>query len=462
MKLWILTTFYAVSLLLLSGCATKPRPSDKATIDSTLPVVALTENGVVVDMSSIAFEWQSIKDYRVEGIYIYRQNMKRGDSTQEYYDTIDNRFATHYVDNKIDPDTKYSYSFKTYSGKAESLKSTPTLVSSLPVLKSVSWIHSIQEMPKSAKVLWKPHDNKIVKAYIIERRTLEDSDWNKIATVEGRFNAEYIDTKLKDSQVYKYRIRVLTHDGLISEPSTEVTSITKALPKGISDIIATRDLPKKIKVSWIPVSDAKDFSGYKVYRAEKINGNFEALKATTATEFVDSINEDGKNYFYRVSVVDKDGLESDTKNQAIQGQTLSKTTAPSITEAKIEANKVVISWVSTDANVKSYIVTKKQKNSWFGASSEEFTGINGNTFVDTAIEPETSYIYHVYGIDNNAIRSQPSIEVNFTTTKTQGKVIKKSSKKQSTKKASGSSSAPSEADGKNEEVIQPMQDMIEI
>ena len=459
MKLWTLITLCTVSLLVLSGCATKPSPSANAAVDATLPVVVLTEKGVFVDMNTIAFEWQSIKDPRVNGVYVYRQIMNKGDAKQEYYDTVDNRFATHYVDTKIEPDTQYSYHFKTFSNTAESKRSSPILVKSLPVLSSVSWIHSIQNMPKSAKVIWRPHENKIVKAYIIERRTLKDNDWQKIATVEGRFSAEYIDTKLEDGYVYKYRIRVLTFDGLISEPSEVVTSITKVLPNGVNNIAATMDLPRKIRISWNAIEDLSDFSAYSVYRSEKLDGSYKALKTTQGNQLIDSIDEDGKSYFYRVSVVDKDGLESNNEKQSVQGQTLSKADAPSIIEARIIENRVEISWVSMDSSIKNYAVTKKQK-SLFGSSSEDFTGINDTVFVDTAIEPETTYFYQVYGVDKNSIKSRPSIEIKLTTTKNQGRVI---NKKQKTKKASQApSEIPSEDNGSdNKEIIKPIQDLIE-
>ena len=71
MKLWTLSTFCAASLLVLSGCGgVTPKPKEEVVIDSTLPMVTLTKNGTVVDMKAIAFEWKSITDHRVKGIYI--------------------------------------------------------------------------------------------------------------------------------------------------------------------------------------------------------------------------------------------------------------------------------------------------------------------------------------------------------------------------------------------------------
>lgn len=423
MKLWNLTTFLTVLLLTFSGCVgTTPKPQDKAVVDSTLPVVELTQNGVFTDMKAVGFEWNSLKDSRVNGIYIYKQTIGEEETEHKYYDTVKSRFVTHYVDEDVEPETQYSYFFKTFSQELESEPSQMRVVNTLPVLDSVSWVHAIQEMPRSAKIIWRPHTNQIVKSYILERRTLSEDKWDELVTVKGRLNAEYIDDKLKDDFVYKYRIRVLTYNDIISNPSKEVKVVTKALPKEVKNIVATKDLPKKIKITWNMV-DPKDFSHFNVYRSEVIDRRYELITSTKNNEYIDDIEEDGKNYFYRISSVDKDELESIYDVNSIHGMSLVKPTTPSLVEAKMIGDNLEISWTSTDSRVKSFIVNKSAKKGWFDKTSEEFVDIKGKTFVDTAIEPKTSYFYEVYSVDEFYIKSEPSIEVVYTTTDTQGKVI---------------------------------------
>ena len=276
MKLWRLTTFCAASLLILSGCGgATPKPKEDVVVDATLPVVTLTKNGTVVDMKTIAFEWESITDPRVKGIYVY----KKSPSTQEepnkleYYKTLQSRFTTHYVDTDVLPDKKYSYAFKTFSKEAEGQQSRVIVLNSLPVLESVSWIYSVTGMPRSAKIIWRPHVNQRVKSYVIERKTLEEEQWSRLATVDGRLNVEYIDLDLKDNFVYNYRVLVNTYDGILSSPSQIVKVITKALPKGVTEIVTTRNLPKKIKLTW-DKSEIEDFAFYHVYRSESVDGSY--------------------------------------------------------------------------------------------------------------------------------------------------------------------------------------------
>lgn len=455
MKLRKLTIFYTVSLLIFSGCGTLiPKPNNEVSIDPTLPIVTLTQNGVITDMNSVALEWSKINDRRVKGVYVYKQkvdpaNPSSGGARDDYYDKVKSRFITHYVDNDITPGSQYNYSFKTFSENAESVMSDVVPVRSLPLLDSVSWIHSINSMPRSAKIIWRPHSNEKVKAYIIERKTLEDEKWEKLDTVYGRLSAEYIDTDLLDNHVYKYRIKVVTYDDIVSKPSEVVKVVTKPLPQTVLNIIATNNMPKQIGVSWDSTS-IKDFLNYNVYRSDSVDSGYEVVAKTKESSYLDDVKEDGKYYFYRVSVVDKDGLESEHEKQSIQGMSLSKPEAPSLSEAVLVNDKIELKWSSNDTRIKSFIVMKKTQQGWFDVVKDEFVDIKGDKFTDSAIAPETTYYYKVVGVDEYAIRSKPSMEVKFTTTKTQGNVVNSLDYKEKAKENS-------KDDEKN--VVVPVQDI---
>lgn len=422
MKLLSLVTFLTVSVLTFSGCvATLPTPNAKPVVDSTLPMAELTANGVIVDMKAIGFEWNSIKDPRVKGIYIYKQTMGENASEYKFHHTVDNRFVTHYVDEDVEPQSQYAYYFKTFSKDAEGNPSKETIVETLPVLDSVSWIHAVQEMPRSAKIIWRPHNNQIVKEYILERKTLEEDEWTKIETIKGRLTAEFIDTELKDNFVYKYRMRVVTYNDITSNPSKEVKVVTKALPKQVESILATDNLPKQIMLVWSK-TDIVDFAHYNVYRSTRIDGRYKLIVSPQETKFVDEIQKDGQDYFYRVSTVDKDGLESKHGVNSVHGKTLDKPITPSLVEAKMVGDNLEINWSSSDPRVKSFIVTKSAKKSWFDSTSEEFIDIKSKSFVDTSIAPETTYTYEVYSVDEFSIKSDPSIEIKYTTTKDEGRI----------------------------------------
>lgn len=416
MKLSIQILLLTVLIALFSGCTHIPKPKAEVPIDKSLPVIKLTKNGVITDMNSIAFEWESLKNDAIEGVYVYKLSPNSTEKKPSYYATIHNRFSTHFVDNDVVPDTKYTYAFQTFSKKSQSPSSEYVIVNTLPVLQSVSWIHSIPNMPRSAKIIWRPHNNQKVKSYIIERNTLENEDWKTHATVEGRLTAEFIDLDLKDKYTYKYRVRVKTFDNIISTPSEIVKVVTKALPKEVDNITATRDLPRKIEIRWDKTDNA-DFERYYVYRSKDIKSSYELVAKLYNNIFVDEIGEDGKQFFYRVSVVDKDGLESKHEEHSMQGITLVKPNPPALFEAKLINGKVELKWDKVDSRIKTYTVSKRIKKGFFNEAVEEYTEIKEMKYIDSDIEPDTIYYYRVYGIDVHGIKSEPSIEVELKSPK---------------------------------------------
>jgi len=413
MKLSILTTLLTASLLLLSGCVgSTPKPGDQEKIDKTLPMVSLTKNGIITDMKTVAFEWKSISDPRVNGIYIYKKSPK--DKELKYYDTVTTRYSTHYVDRNVEPGTEYAYAFRTFSEKSQGINSNVVKAKTLPVLQSVSWIHSIGGLPRIAKIIWRPHISERVDTYIVERKTLADDEWEEIAELSGRLNAEYIDEGLEDNRVYFYRIRVKTYDDILSTPSSVVRSVTKPLPQSIPEIFATKKLPKEIKITW-PQTMQKDFNRYYLYRSDDMDGAYELIAKLYNNTFTDKVDEDGKHYFYRVAAVDKDGLESPHDAVTVMGMTLEKPAAPAIVEAKLSDNKIVLKWEKNDPRTVSYNIERRAKKGWFDEVVKEFKGIKKNSFVDNHIESDTLYKYRVYSVDKYGIVSKPSMEVEIKT-----------------------------------------------
>jgi len=416
MKLSILTTLCTASLLILSGCVATPKPNDQTLVDASLPKIELTKNGIIAEANSIAFEWKSITDPRVKGIYIYKESpTENGVKGQlSYYETISNRFATHYVDTKIKPDSKYSYTFKTFSKDAQSVPSNFIYVNSAPVLESVSWIHSINGMPRTAKIIWRPHINQKVKSYIVERKAKNEKVFEEIGRVDGRLNVEYIDTDLKDNYVYEYRVRVLTFDNLVSSASRSVSVITKALPKAVKNLSASKNLPKEIALRWNKYTD-EDFAMYHLYRAESKDGSYELIAKLHNNFYKDKVSIDQKKYYYRVSVVDKDGLESESDTTTAVGSTLVKPKAPTSLQAMLLGNKIELTWSNLDERNKKYIIKKTEKTGWLQETESQHTTNGSLKFIDLNIQPDTTYIYKVYGVDKNSIVSEPSAEVKVKT-----------------------------------------------
>jgi uncharacterized protein len=288
------------------------------------------------------------------------------------------------------------------------------LVATQPMISPVSFFQSVGNMPRSAKLLWRPHPNGKINGYLIERQEATEQKWSEIATVTGRLNAEYIDHNLKDGHVYHYRIKALTYDKLSTEPSEMAKVVTKPLPPEIRNITSTNDLPRAITLTW-EGSPLSDLSHYNIYRSSTPNGIFDYHVKLATTTFTDTITEDGKFYFYKITAVDKDGLESLKSTIATQGSTLSKPQTPIAYEGKVVDRTAQLQWKNVDQRTATYTVVKTIKTSWVTRESIDINNITEPKFSDTDIKPDTTYLYEILSVDKNGIRSLPTeaIEIRY-------------------------------------------------
>ena len=152
----------------------------------------------------------------------------------------------------------------------------------------------------------------------------------------------------------------------------------------------------------------------RVYRGTNASGSLDYYAKITNNEFTDDIGKDGKEYFYKVTVVDKDGLESDKNIPALQGLTLPKPKAPAILEAKIIDNKTQLKWSKIDPRTKSYTIIKTTKKGWLDSQTDEIKGITDTSYQDANVYAGIKYIYQIIAVDAYGIESEPSMEVDIS------------------------------------------------
>lgn len=390
----------AILMLMTSGCQRGPLPPE-STINPNLPVVENIQT--IADMTDIGFEWRPQYDEGIEGYYLYRGT---GEGSLQRVATIPNRYVSHYVDTGLTPETTYMYRMSTFTtSKQESPPSALVHASTRPLFESVPFIQAILGLPNQVKLLWRPHPYERVESYIIERSELGATEWKNVAQVRGRLNAEYIDMGLKDNHVYRYRVMARTFDGIVSKPSQVVEAKTKPLPKMIEGIKATRNLPKKIVLTWNP-SPEKDISHYRVYRAPTSLLFYTFLAKTNEPHFEDLINTNGADRYYKITAVDVDGLESLRQPNPIMGTTLDVPLPPAITSVQQERASVLITWSQVDNRAEKFEITKKARG-----DTQVIQGITSGQFLDRDIIPGVTYTYEVVAIDQYGLASKASQSV---------------------------------------------------
>jgi len=406
-KLKIFTAFLT-AIIIVSGCNTPTQISEPLKSDSSLKKVQRIQ--YISDTTAIAFEWLSFSDSEyVIGYRIYRTELVNGEDNNrlELVATLDDKIVSHYVDTELKPDTTYKYRFTSFTDdNRESIGSKALVVKTLKVIKPIHYLIPVGGLANKVKLIWRPHKDRKVSGYIVERNDIYGQSWKKVGDLDSRLNVEFIDTGLDTNKAYRYRVRVKTFDGLVSAPSKIFDVLTKALPKPVVDITATAKLPKEIKVSW-RASDEIGIRGYKVYRSEKNDGTFNLVKEVKENYYFDQIGEDGKQVFYKISAVDKSGLESILNDLPIMGNSLFKPKPPKIVNLKASESDIFISWQSTDPRTLRYKLIRESGSSWTKKDRVEID-IDKTEYLDQNVKKNLDYSYQIIAIDKYEVESIPT------------------------------------------------------
>lgn len=406
MKKFHLSICLSFLTLLFSACSVSQMNSsglnEKFAVNESLPKIENLKT--LSDMSNIAFEWDPLYHENVKGFYLYRLSDENPDF--KLVGVIKDKYQTHYVDTKLQPATKYHYMMKSFNDQGQISEDGKIIeASTTSRLEAIPFIQAITNLPNRIKLIWRPHPDLRVDSYIIERSKGNDREFKKIAEVKNRLNAEYIDSDLKYDENSSYRIIAVSFDGVKSEPSQVVSSKSKALPPQIVHLNASADGFNKIVLTW-DAPEYKDFAYYKVYSTSSSFLPYSVLAKTDKNTYEDIVEGTGKSKYYKVTMVDKDGLESPMPKEGVEGKTLDNPLSPSIVLAQITNEGINLEWSDNDTRAVEYEIRR-----YGGKENIVFKGIKEKQLKDIKALPGVEYSYEVIAIDAVGLRSKPSSKV---------------------------------------------------
>ncbi|EHU9856511.1 fibronectin type III domain-containing protein [Campylobacter upsaliensis] len=402
MRRFHLSICLASLTLLFSACSVAELTTPKQTqLNESLPKVQSLKS--ISDLSNVAFEWEPLYSENIQGFYLYRSSEK--EPQMKLVATIKDKFQTHYVDTKLESGTKYQYMMKTFNEQGHFSEEGQVIeIATQPRPEPLAFVQAIINLPERIKLIWRPHTDLRVNAYIIEKKKVEDKKFAKIGEVKNRLSAEFID-EVKANENFLYRVSALTFDGIQSEPSEVLNSTSKALPPEITHLSASNDLNGKIILSWdTPVYE--DFSYFKIYATSSSFLPFTLLAKTDKNSYEDIVQGAGESKQYKITMVDKDGLESPMPKKGVEGKTLGLPASPSIILAQITSEGIVLEWADNDNRAVEYEVKR-----YGGDQNAIFKGIKEKRLRDIKALAGVEYSYEVIGIDELGQRSAPSSKV---------------------------------------------------
>ncbi|EGJ4437648.1 fibronectin type III domain-containing protein [Campylobacter upsaliensis] len=402
MRRFHLSICLASLTLLFSACSVAELTTPKQTqLNESLPKVQSLKS--ISDLSNVAFEWEPLYSENIQGFYLYRSSEK--EPQMKLVATIKDKFQTHYVDTKLESGTKYQYMMKTFNEQGHFSEEGQVIeIATQPRPEPLAFVQTITNLPERIKLIWRPHTDLRVNAYIIEKKKVEDKKFAKIGEVKNRLSAEFID-EVKANENFLYRVSALTFDGVQSEPSEVLNSTSKALPPEITHLSASNDLNGKIMLSWdAPVYE--DFSYFKIYATSSSFLPFTLLAKTDKNSYEDIVQGAGESKQYKITMVDKDGLESPMPKKGVEGKTLGLPASPSIILAQITSEGIVLEWADNDNRAVEYEVKR-----YGGDQNAIFKGIKEKRLRDIKALAGVEYSYEVIAIDELGQRSAPSSKV---------------------------------------------------
>ncbi len=284
--------------------------------------------------------------------------------------------------------------------------SNKPVIENLPVVQKLEATGSI----RSVNLSWMPVGDPRVEGYIIYRASDNRGDFKKLATINGRFKASYLDDggflkHLDDNTDYFYKIAVYSSKG-IGPASVIAIGHTAPKPDSPTDITAKSGLPRMVVIKWKPVMD-KSVVAYDIYRSLSEKGPFKKIGKVNGhvnTFFVDKGLKDETTYYYSVVSVNYKGVDGRILAYA-KATTKKRPLPPTKLSGKIAgAGKLQIAWwPSPTSDVVKYKIYRGISPDYLNSIGS----VNSSklTFIDKDLQPGFTYYYKVNSVDKDGIES---------------------------------------------------------
>lgn len=398
MKLSLKSIYLSVLGIIFSGCADL---FFSPTLNLSLP--PLQNIKALPDVSSVAFEWNEVKDDKVKGYVIYRKS--EGESEFERIAIIRNPRITHFFDSKLKTESIYQYQFATLGEDDTISARSKAIAIKTSYIDPLEFIYATNDEPRLIKLIWNPHPNPSINKYIIEK--LVNNKWEEIGEVDNRLGIEFFDTNLSDGVTYEYRVAGVSFQGDKSRYSQVVSATTKFPPEPLTGVRASTDVPKLIILKWNP-SNNPEVKNYIIYASQEEKGGYKRIGESKNAYFEFKTENNGEKWFFKVVAVDKYGIEGVLPQVPVVGSSLSRPNPPKIKGASMEGDKAVIGWESPSERVSEVLVYRKEGT--FGNPLKFRLNGKATQFVDKEMQKGVKYTYWVEFVDVNQIASERSQE----------------------------------------------------
>ncbi len=404
MKKWLLLFF---GLLFVSSCSTleitKSNPS--------LPNVEITsaKGGI----QSVTLTWVPITNQNIKGYVIYRSGSPNGKF--EFLTQINNNLQSSYTDSggilsTLENDTTYYYRIAAFNDQGVGPFSQVS-ATTLPRPNPPTGLKVISGLPHSLIIQWQPSNDMSVAGYMVYRAESNLGPFKAIKRLNGRENTTYTDTGLGDGVTYYYEVSSINYKDVESPPSAYVSGTTQIKPIPPLSLKALPTGAGEITVYWFP-SPTKNVAYYKIYYGNSPS-SMAYVGEVKSSELQYTIKhlEPGKIYLFMVKSIDASGVSS-PDSEIVQGKTFPIPQAPKgIKVEQLPNGSVKIEWASSGNDIAYYKLFRR----YYLFITGEIAKVQGTSYIDDKVKPNTTYYYWVKAVDKWGQESPDSETVSIKT-----------------------------------------------
>ncbi|MBD3287226.1 tetratricopeptide repeat protein [candidate division KSB1 bacterium] len=275
--------------------------------------------------SSIELTWRRNSDTDFSHYRIYRAGDSFVDSTDKLVTRISSQEQTNYVDDSVIKDKKYYYRIYAFDNGGLSSASDILTTSGQQISQiSAVQLNGYAKGWSTAQLSWSRSAAPDFDCYKIYRSENPDVSLSSrlVKSIYNRETVQFADNGLSENQTYYYRLFVYNRNGDYKAGNTvTITTGQNTPPKQLYLETPIIESSGAVKLRWNQCNDS-DFSMYRIYRAEQ--PKFAADRApiwmsssNTANFYTDSDVRPGKTYYYKIVVVDRGGLSTESNEVSI-------------------------------------------------------------------------------------------------------------------------------------------------